>query len=31
MGCTLGTGCEYDGGAHTEPNYRVSAAIIAFR
>jgi hypothetical protein len=30
-GCTLGTGCEYDGGAHTEPNYQVSAAIIAFR
>ena len=29
-GCTLGTGCEYDGGAHTEPFYDVSALLIAF-
>lgn len=30
-GCTLGSGCEYDGGSHTEPNYQVSAVLIAFR
>lgn len=29
-GCTLGTGCEFDGGAHTEPNYQVGAALIAY-
>lgn len=29
-GCTLGTGCGYDGGAHTEPYYQVSALLIAF-
>lgn len=23
-GCTLGTGCAYDGGSHTEPNYQLS-------
>lgn len=30
-GCTLGTGCEYDGGAHTEPNYQVSSLLIAYQ
>lgn len=30
-GCTLGTGCEYDGGSHTEPNFQISAALISYR
>ena len=30
MGCTLGTGCDYDGGAHTEPHYDLSALLIAY-
>ncbi len=30
-GCTLGTGCAYDGGAHTEPNYSLSTALIAYQ
>jgi hypothetical protein len=30
-GCTLGTSCAYDGGAHTEPNYQVSTVLIAYR
>jgi hypothetical protein len=30
-GCTLGTGCEYDGGNHTMPIYRFSAALVAYR
>jgi len=30
-GCTLGTGCAYDGGAHTEPNYAISTVLIAYR
>lgn len=30
-GCTLGTGCEYDGGAHTEPNYQLSTLLIAYQ
>ncbi|MFO0590553.1 MAG: peptide-N-glycosidase F-related protein [Polyangiaceae bacterium] len=29
--CTLGVGCDYDGGAHTEPNYQVSSLLIAYR
>ena len=29
-GCSLGTGCEYDGGAHTEPNYQLSTVLIAY-
>jgi hypothetical protein len=29
-GCTLGTGCEYDGGSHTEPNYQVSTVLIGY-
>jgi hypothetical protein len=30
-GCTLGTGCEYDGGAHTAPNYRISSLLVLYR
>ncbi|MDC3985076.1 peptide-N-glycosidase F-related protein [Polyangium jinanense] len=30
-GCSLGTGCDYDGGAHTEPNYQLSTVLIAYR
>jgi hypothetical protein len=30
-GCTLGTGCEYDGGAHTEPNFQQSAVLVLLR
>jgi hypothetical protein len=30
-GCTLGTGCDYDGGSHTEPYYKVSAVLIVTR
>jgi hypothetical protein len=30
-GCTLGTGCDYDGGAHTAPKYYVSSLLILFR
>ena len=29
-GCTLGTGCAFDGGAHTEPYYQVSALVVGF-
>ncbi len=29
-GCTLGTGCEFDGGAHTEPFYMVSGFLVLF-
>lgn len=29
-GCSLGATCDYDGGAHTEPNYEVSALLIAY-
>ena len=29
-GCTLGTGCEYDGGNHTPPQMQMSAALIAY-
>ena len=28
--CVLGTGCNYDGGRHTEPVYKVSAHIILY-
>ncbi|MFO0547215.1 MAG: peptide-N-glycosidase F-related protein [Polyangiaceae bacterium] len=31
QGCTLGTGCDYDGGAHTEPNYQLSALLVGFK
>lgn len=30
-GCTLGTGCAYDGGNHTEPFLRLSTVVIAYR
>ncbi|MCB9559581.1 MAG: hypothetical protein H6709_19820 [Kofleriaceae bacterium] len=30
-GCTLGSGCDYDGGNHTEPNYQQSAVLILYR
>ena len=30
-GCTLGTGCAYDGGAHTEPGWEQSALAILYR
>ncbi|MGC4118512.1 MAG: peptide-N-glycosidase F-related protein [Myxococcales bacterium] len=29
-GCTLGTACDYDGGAHTEPFYLLSSTLIAY-
>ena len=29
-GCSLGTGCDFDRGNHTEPNYQVGAALIAY-
>lgn len=31
MGCALGTGCEYDGGNHTPPEYRFGAQLIIYR
>ena len=30
-GCTLGTGCDYDGGNHTEPGWEQSAVLILLR
>ena len=30
-GCTLGTGCAFDDGAHTEPGWEQSAMMILFR
>ena len=30
-GCTLGTGCEFDGGAHTEPGWEQSAVLVLLR
>lgn len=30
-GCTLGTGCAYNDSSHTEPNYQVSAVVIAYK
>mgnify|MGYP000901333810 CR=1 FL=1 len=29
--CAFGNPCAYDGGAHTEPNFLVSAAVIGYR
>ena len=29
-GCTLQTGCEYDGGAHTEPGFELSGLMIIY-
>ena len=31
IGCTLGTGCMYDGANHTEPFFYVSSLLIAYR
>ncbi len=31
QGCTLGTGCDYDGGNHTEPSYQLPALLITYR
>jgi hypothetical protein len=30
-GCTLGTGCAYNDSTHTEPNYQISAVVIAYK
>ncbi|WP_437326560.1 peptide-N-glycosidase F-related protein [Sorangium sp. So ce381] len=30
-GCTLGAGCDYDGGTHTEPGYELSTVLIGYR
>jgi hypothetical protein len=30
-GCSLGTGCAYDDGAHTEPRFEQSAVLILYR
>ena len=30
-GCTLGTGCDYDGGNHTEPSFQQSAVLVLTR
>jgi hypothetical protein len=30
-GCTLGTGCAYDGGAHTEPGWEQSAVLVLLK
>jgi hypothetical protein len=30
-GCTLGTSCSYDGGAHTEPGWEQSAVLVLLR
>ena len=30
-GCTLGTGCNYDGGSHTEPGWQQSAVLVLLR
>jgi hypothetical protein len=30
-GCALGTGCAFDNGAHTAPQYVLSAVLIAYR
>jgi hypothetical protein len=31
QGCTLGTGCAYDGGMHTAPRWMLSGVLISFR
>ncbi|MCX4246070.1 peptide-N-glycosidase F-related protein [Paraliomyxa miuraensis] len=31
MGCALGTGCDYDGGAHTPPVIKMSAMLVVYR
>jgi len=30
-GCTLGSGCAYNESSHTEPNYQLSAVVIAYK
>ncbi|WP_437836102.1 peptide-N-glycosidase F-related protein [Sorangium sp. So ce1153] len=30
-GCTLGSGCTYDGATHTEPGYELSTVLIGYR
>ena len=30
-GCVFGSGCDYNGGDHTEPSYLVSALLILFQ
>ena len=30
-GCTLATGCAYDGGNHTAPAYYVSSVLVLYR
>ena len=30
QGCTLGTGCEYDGGRHTPPHEKVSVTLVLY-
>lgn len=31
MGCSLGTGCEYDGGNHTPPVVKLSAVLVVYQ
>ena len=31
MGCSLGTGCEYDGGSHTPPVVKMSAVLVVYQ
>lgn len=31
MGCSLGTGCEYDGGNHTPPVVKMSAVLVVYQ
>lgn len=31
MDCALGTGCDYDGGAHTPPVIKMSAMLVVYR
>jgi hypothetical protein len=30
-GCTLGAGCPYDGGTHTEPGWEQSAVLVLLK
>ncbi|WP_141734393.1 peptide-N-glycosidase F-related protein [Oligoflexus tunisiensis] len=30
QGCVLGTGCDFDGGRHTEPRYYVSSYVVYY-
>jgi hypothetical protein len=31
QGCVLGTGCDFDGGRHTEPRYYVSSYVVYYK